>query len=48
MSGMRETAANYSGERNDMQELIYSCEQHGAMNKPTELKDKADQVAEKA
>jgi hypothetical protein len=48
MSGMRESAANYSGEEIDKQELIYVCDQHGAMNKHTDLKDKVDQVAKKA
>lgn len=32
----------------DNHELIYFCEQHGVMNKPTDLKDKADQIAKKA
>jgi len=48
MSGMRESAADYSGEGMDKQDLIYFCDQHGAMNKLTDLKDKADQVANKA
>jgi len=48
MSGMRESAADYSAEGTDKQELIYVCEQHGAMNKQTDLKDKVDQVAKKA
>jgi hypothetical protein len=48
MSGMRESAADYSAEGTDKQELIYVCEQHGAMNKQTDLKDKLDQVAKKA
>jgi len=48
MAGMRENAADYSGEGIDKQELIYFCDQHGAMNKLTNLKDKADQVANKA
>jgi len=45
---MRENAADYSGEGIDKQELIYFCDQHGVMNKVTDLKDKADQVANKA
>jgi hypothetical protein len=32
----------------DNRELIYFCERHGVMNKPTDLKDKADQIAKKA
>jgi len=48
MSGMRESAVDYSGEGMDKQDLIYFCDQHGAMNKLTDLKDKADQVANKA
>lgn len=48
MSSMRESAADYSGEGTDKQDLIYFCDQHGAMNKLTDLKDKADQVANKA
>ena len=48
MSGMRENAAGSSGEGMDKQELIYFCDQHGAMNKLTDLKGKADQVANKA
>jgi hypothetical protein len=48
MSGRRESAADYSGEGMDKQDLIYFCDQHGAMNKLTDLKDKADQVANKA
>jgi hypothetical protein len=45
---MTETAADYSGEAINKQELIYFCDRHGAMNKLTDLKDKADQVANKA
>ena len=47
MSGIREPPADYPAEGTDRQELIYYCEQHGAMNKLTDLKDKADQVAKK-
>ena len=47
MSGMRESAAD-SDEGIDKQELIYVCDQHGAMNKHTDLKDKVDKVAKKA
>jgi len=46
MSGRRETEA--SDEGTDKQELIYFCDQHGAMNKRTDLREKADQVANKA
>ncbi len=48
MTGMRESGADFSGKGIDKQELIYFCDQHGAMNKLTELKDKAGQVANKA
>jgi len=48
MSSRRETAASYANEGMDKQELIYFCDQHGVMNKVTDLKDKADQVANKA
>jgi len=29
-------------------ETIYYCEQHGPMNKMTDLKEKADQISKKA
>jgi hypothetical protein len=45
MAGMRESAADHSGGGTDKQELIYFCDQHGAMNKLTDIKDKVDQVA---
>jgi hypothetical protein len=48
MAGMKEDATNFLGEGLDKQELIYFCDQHGAMNKLTDLKDKVDQVANKA
>ena len=48
MSAKKDSVADYSGEGTDKQEPIYFCEQHGAMNKLTDLKDKADQLAEKA
>jgi len=44
MTSRRETA----DEGVDRQELIYFCDQHGAMNKLPDLKEKADQVANKA
>jgi len=44
MSSRRET----TDEGVDKQELIYFCDQHGAMNKLPDLKEKADQVANKA
>ena len=47
MSGTKETQSGNLAEGADGQELIYYCEQHGAMNKLTDLKDKADQVAKK-
>ncbi len=48
MSSMREGAIEFSAGATDTRELIYFCEQHGTMNKMTDLKDKADQVAKKA
>jgi hypothetical protein len=48
MAGMRESAADHPGEGTDKRELIYFCDQHGAMNKLTDVKDKVDQVAKKA
>jgi len=47
MSSTREGSADSSAEGAGRQESIYYCEQHGAMNKLTDLKDKADQVAKK-
>ncbi len=47
MSSTREGPPDNSAEGADRQELIYYCEQHGAMNKLTDLKDKVDQVAKK-
>jgi len=29
-------------------ETLYYCEKHGVMNKPTDLKEKVDQMARKA
>jgi hypothetical protein len=48
MSGVRENAPRYSGEASTKQELIYFCEQHGAMNKLTDLKEKANQISRRA
>jgi len=37
-----------SGETLQKHESLYYCGQHGIMNKATDLKDKVDQIAEKA
>ena len=29
------------------QEAVYYCERHGVMNKPTDLKEKADEIAKR-
>jgi hypothetical protein len=48
MSGVKE---NSSKEVSDISsgklETVYVCEQHGVMNKTTDLKDKVDQIAKK-
>jgi hypothetical protein len=49
MSGMGENSPKLTTDKQpDNHELIYFCEQHGVMNKPTDLKDKVDQIAKKA
>jgi hypothetical protein len=47
MSAMNESTHKYP-EPSQAKEIIYFCEQHGAMNKLTDLKDKADQISKKA
>jgi hypothetical protein len=41
---MNENAHRYP----EPSETIYFCEQHGAMNKLTDLKEKADQISKRA
>jgi hypothetical protein len=48
MSGMSQNAPAFSGEAMNQQELVYFCEQHGVMNKLTDLKEKADHIAKRA
>jgi len=46
---MNESAAVSSpNEPSRKQEELYFCGQHGVMNKSTDLKDKADQIAKRA
>ena len=47
MSTITESAPKYP-ETNQTKGPIYFCEQHGAMNKLTDLKEKADQISKKA
>jgi hypothetical protein len=48
MSGVKESS---SKEGSDLSlgklETVYVCEQHGVMNKTTDLKDKVDQITKK-
>ncbi len=45
---MRESAAESSPtEPSRKQETLYYCERHGVMNKSTDLKEKADQIAKR-
>jgi hypothetical protein len=37
-----------SGETPQKHESVYYCGQHGVMNKATDLKNKVDQITEKA
>jgi len=47
MSTMSENTPRYP-ETSQGKEPIYFCEQHGPMNKMTDLKEKADQISKKA
>jgi len=47
MSAMSQSAPKFSGEAIDEQELVYFCEQHGVMNKLTDLKEKVDHIAKR-
>ena len=46
MSGLSENKPK-SGMENTSNELIYFCEKHGVMNKSSDLKEKADQIAKR-
>lgn len=49
MSKMSETTAKPSvNELSRKEDALYYCERHGVMNKSSDLKDKADQIAKKA
>jgi len=48
MSGMSEdTPKPTSDSPPNKREMVYFCEQHGVMNKATDLKDKVDQIAKR-
>jgi len=48
MTKMSETSANPSlNEASRKGEALYYCEKHGVMDKSTDLKEKADQIAKK-
>jgi hypothetical protein len=48
MTKMSESASSTSpNETTRRQEVLYYCEEHGVMNRPTDLRDKADQIARK-
>jgi hypothetical protein len=47
MTTMNETTPKYL-DASVSKEIIYYCEQHGPMNKLTDLKEKADQISKKA
>jgi len=47
MSTINENSAKYS-EQSQAKEIIYFCEQHGPMNKLTDMKEKTDQISKKA
>jgi predicted RNA-binding Zn-ribbon protein involved in translation (DUF1610 family) len=48
MTQMSESSSNFSPtETSRKQEALYYCEQHGVMNRSTDLKHKADQIARK-
>jgi hypothetical protein len=48
MANMSESgSSSWPTETTRRQEVLYYCEEHGVMNRPTDLKDKADQIARK-
>jgi hypothetical protein len=48
MSAMSETMPVTRPLEDPQAEPIYFCEQHGAMNKLTDLKEKTDQISKRA
>ena len=49
MTQMTESSLNPSPtEISRKREILFYCEQHGVMNRSTDLKEKADQIAGKA
>ena len=48
MAGVTENSSKLSSSPSTRQEVVYVCEQHGVMNKATDLKNKADEIAKKA
>ena len=47
MSTMNENMPKYL-DASQTREIIYYCEQHGPMNKLSDLKEKADQISKRA
>ena len=47
MSTINETTPKYVDET-QANETIYFCEQHGPMNRLTDIKEKADEISKKA
>jgi len=47
MSTMNEHALKYA-DRPEVNEPTYFCEQHGPMNRLTDLKEKTDEISKKA
>jgi hypothetical protein len=48
MSGIRDNAPKPTSDGpSNRREIVYFCEQHGVMNKATDLKDKVDEIAKK-
>jgi hypothetical protein len=45
---MAEASTNLPSKDTQATEILYYCEKHGIMNKSTDLKEKADQIANKA
>ncbi|HUK50259.1 MAG TPA: hypothetical protein VLV18_04425 [Terriglobales bacterium] len=48
MAGVTENSSKQPSSPSTRQEVVYVCEQHGVMNKATDLKNKADEIAKKA
>jgi hypothetical protein len=47
MSTMSENTGKYPNS-SESNEPVYFCEQHGPMNKLTDIKEKADQISKRA